>query len=259
MRSISKKTLSPDSKEALPTHNPDEDDDPIVSVDQSASAQTHARGQSGETLTGLQNSRSVASPSSASRSQYSDYSLRHVSTLKHTLVQPRISVRTEYSSIARPLFSEKGPSVSNITSLVTISLDDRCGQDSLIRTSLRIDPHPANRARSFSNSQEATLSPKSSIEASPLSGTPMSPIPPHASDSLTGAGYAYGATRSTLTAEELPAGPYQPPLTSLPESGLTHAALDLQERLSDWSGSLVKEFGSLQRHGALQIKKDAHT
>lgn len=260
MRSISKRTIS---TEPTSSHDPNEDDDP-VDLDASspyAPSYGHAHRASGDTLVDLQgtNSRAAASSHahknfSSSRSQHSDHSHHRLPSAPHALAQPKITVRTEYNSISRPSPTEKAPATSNITCMVTVELPGRAEKrafgSSRPRSSSRNDGHQYNRSEDggFLRSPATTASPRFSQTHQNM------PIPEDSAE-----GYTYGATQSTLPAPERPRSTSGEIVESPAADGSEEMVADLQQRLLEWKGNLVDEFGKLQKHGHLHIKKDVNT
>ena len=72
-------------------------------------------------------------------------------------------------------------------------------------------------------------------------------------------GYTYGATQSTLPASERPRSASGEIVDPPEADGTEEVVADLQHRLLEWKGNLVDEFGKLQKHGHLHIKKDVNT
>lgn len=263
MRSISKRTIATEADGGPPSHDPEEDDD-LVDLDASSPyspSYGHAHRASGDTLVDLQgsNNRSVASSNghknfSAGRSQHSDHSHHRPPIPPHFLAQPKITVRTEYNSISRPSPADKVPATSNITCMVTVELPGRSERRSMSASRPRSGSR--NEANQFNRSEDGHSVRSPASAASPrLSQQPTNmSIPEDA-----GAGYTYGATQSTLPAPERPRSSSGEIAGSPAIDEMGEVVAELQQRLLEWKGNLVEEFGKLQKHGRLHIKKDVNT
>jgi hypothetical protein len=239
MRSISKRTLPPESKPSL--HDPNEDDEVFWEPgDRPAYLHGHARTLSGDSHPYSAHRRGSAETIHGSghmQSAAAQYMQSVVSAAAsdRAVAQPKITVRAEHNSVARSADRNK---TQHLTCMVTVEMPSR---------------YPtAQYKEALSSLEQRHRSPKTSLPAPPPppSDLPPAPLtPPESKDgrasptSTVYSSYAYAPTESLQN-------------TSPNADPFKHVVQDLQARMLDWKGHSPDDFGRLKMYDYLAVRKD---
>ncbi|GAA5980718.1 hypothetical protein JCM10908_001749 [Rhodotorula pacifica] len=153
------------------------------------------------------------------------------------IVRPILTVRSEHSSVERNLDSGQK---QHLTCMISIEMPPRHPPPAIALELLAQSQSARSHGPSGSLPPIPSLPPSASAQS--LRSTPRSASP---TSSSVYSAYAYGSSGQT-----------HPPPTA---PALARAVEDLRDRMADWKGHSLEEFGALRIYDCINVRKDSAT